>query len=186
VDLNTSTILETIGYGSNEATVFEKYFPLLLLIIDNSLRNLGMGNIILSLAGLVPGYWFAVAFIDVLGRKRLQIGGFLALAVIFSVLGFGLHTISNTGLVVLVCMANFFCGFGPNSTTFVIPGEVFPTRYRSTGHGLSAAAGKTGVIISQVLIGPLANKGGPNVFLNHVMEIFAFCMYQASSVLTNL
>ena len=28
VDLNTSTILETIGYGSNEATVFEKYFPL--------------------------------------------------------------------------------------------------------------------------------------------------------------
>ena len=140
------------------------------------MRNLGIGNLVLSLAGLVPGYWFAVAFIDIIGRKRLQMGGFLALAIVFSAIGFGFNTISKSGLVVLVCMANFFCGFGPNSTTFVIPGEVFPTRYRSTGHGLSAAAGKTGVIISQVLIGPLANKGGPNAFLNHVMQIFALCM----------
>jgi MFS transporter, PHS family, inorganic phosphate transporter len=141
------------------------------------LRNLGRGNIILSLAGLIPGYWFAVIFIDIIGRKRLQTGGFVILTLIFATLGFGLHTISNSGLVVLFCLANFFCGFGPNSTTFVIPGEVFPTRYRSTAHGISAASGKIGAIISQALIGPLRDKGGPNQFLNHVMQIFALFMY---------
>ena len=131
---------------------------------------------IISVAGLIPGYWFAVAFIDILGRKRLQFWGFLILAIIFSIIGFGFHTISPGGLVVLVCLANFFCGFGPNSTTFVIPGEVFPTRYRSTAHGISAASGKIGAIISQALIGPLANKGGNAAFLNHVMQIFALFM----------
>ena len=51
----------------------------------------------------------------------------------------------------LYCLANFFQNFGPNVTTFVIPGEVFPTRYRSTAHGLSAACGKLGAIVAQVI-----------------------------------
>jgi hypothetical protein len=51
----------------------------------------------------------------------------------------------------LYCLANFFQNFGPNVTTFVIPGEVFPTRYRSTGHGFSAACGKLGAIVAQVI-----------------------------------
>ena len=146
-------------------------------INPKSLQKLGKGNIILSLAGLVPGYWFSVLFVDTIGRKKLQAAGFLILTVIFCIFGFGFNTISSDGLVVLVCLANFFCGFGPNSTTFIIPGEVFPTRYKSIGHGLSAAAGKIGAIISQALIGPLRNKGGPDAFINHVMQIFALFMY---------
>ena len=138
---------------------------------------MGIGNIILSLAGLIPGYWMSVATIDIIGRKTLQICGFLILTVIFSIFGFGLKTISPGGLVALVCLANFFSNFGPNTTTFIVPGEVFPTRYRSTGHGISAASGKIGAIISQALIGPLRNQGGKNAFLNHVMQIFALFMY---------
>jgi PHS family inorganic phosphate transporter-like MFS transporter len=49
------------------------------------------------------------------------------------------------------CFANFFQNFGPNVTTFVIPGEVFPTRYRATGHGFSAACGKLGAIVAQII-----------------------------------
>ena len=37
--------------------------------------------------------------------------------------------------------------WGPNATTFVIPAELFPTKWKSTGHGISAAAGKAGAII---------------------------------------
>jgi PHS family inorganic phosphate transporter-like MFS transporter len=59
-------------------------------------------------------------------------------------------------------MANFFQNFGPNTTTFIIPGEVFPTRYRSTAHGICAASGKLGAIIAQ--------------FLPHILEIFALFM----------
>ena len=51
----------------------------------------------------------------------------------------------------LYCLANFFANFGPNVTTFVIPGEIFPTRYRSTAHGISAACGKLGAIVSQII-----------------------------------
>lgn len=51
----------------------------------------------------------------------------------------------------LYCLANFFQNFGPNTTTFVIPGEVFPTRYRSTAYGLSAACGKLGAIVAQII-----------------------------------
>jgi MFS transporter, PHS family, inorganic phosphate transporter len=138
---------------------------------------LGIGNIILSVAGLIPGYWFSVAFIDTLGRKTIQIGGFAILTVIFTIIGFGFNAISPGGLVALYCLANFFSNFGPNTTTFILPGEVFPTRYRSTGHGISAASGKIGAIISQALIGPLRNRGGPDAFLNHVMQIFALFMY---------
>ncbi len=70
---------------------------------------------------------------------------------------------------------------GPNATTFIVPGECFPTRYRSTSHGLSAASGKVGAIIAQVVFGPLRTRGAPpgstaSPWLNHVMEIFALFM----------
>lgn len=51
------------------------------------------------------------------------------------------------------------------STTFIIPGEVFPTRYRSTCHGISAASGKLGAIVAQVGFSRLANIGGKNKFV---------------------
>lgn len=34
--------------------------------------------------------------------------------------------------------------FGANATTFIIPGEVFPTKVRASAHGISAASGKAG------------------------------------------
>lgn len=62
-------------------------------------------------------------------------------------------------LLALFVLAQFFQNFGPNSTTFIVPGECFPTRYRSTAHGLSAASGKIGAIIAQTCIGTLVNHG---------------------------
>lgn len=144
---------------------------------ERSLHNLGIGNIILSVAGLIPGYWCTVFFVDRLGRKPIQIGGFAMLTIIFCIIGFFFKSLPPGGLVALYCLANFFSNFGPNTTTFILPGEVFPTRYRSTGHGISAAAGKTGAILSQALIGPLRNIGGTDAFLNRVMQIFALFMY---------
>ena len=70
--------------------------------------------------------------------------------------------------VFLYCLANFFQNFGPNTTTFVIPGEVFPTRYRSTAHGISAASGKFGAIIAQILAFKTKDRGGSNQWINHL------------------
>jgi len=74
----------------------------------------------------------------------------------------------KNAFVFLYCLANFFQNFGPNTTTFVIPGEAFPTRYRSTGHGISAASGKLGAVISQVGFAQLVNIGGTNKFVKHM------------------
>ncbi len=78
-------------------------------------------------------------------------------------------------------MLTYLANSGPNATTFIIPGEVFPTRYRSSGHGISAATGKVGAIIAQVLIGPLRTRGATatnaSPWLPHVMQIYSVFMF---------
>src|ERR1700721_2479466 len=70
----------------------------------------------------------------------------------------------------------FFCLSGSN-LKFIVPGEVFPTRYRSTAHGISAACGKLGAVIAQVVFSPLKDNGGvTNGWVNHLMQIFALFM----------
>ena len=53
--------------------------------------------------------------------------------------------------VALYCLANFFTNFGPDVTTFIVPGNVFPTRYRPTAHGIAAASVKLGAIVAQII-----------------------------------
>jgi PHS family inorganic phosphate transporter-like MFS transporter len=105
------------------------------------------------------------------------------LTALFIVIGFGYDRILKThnALLALYILAQFFFNFGPNSTTFIVPGECFPTRYRSTSHGISAGSGKVGAIVAQAVFGPLAHKGakpGGNdtPWLKHVMQIFALFM----------
>jgi len=172
--LNSSIILQVIGFGG-------PFSKIKTVAIYENLRAVSIGNLILSAAGLIPGYWVAFLFIDSWGRKQMQLMGFTILTILFVILGFGFDKLNSTGpgqkaFVFLYCLTNFFQNFGPNVTTFVIPGEIFPTRYRSTAHGISAASGKLGAIIAQVGFSQLLNIGGTNKFLKHILEIFAFFM----------
>ncbi|KAA8566173.1 hypothetical protein EYC84_008775 [Monilinia fructicola] len=111
--------------------------------------------------------------------------GFTILTILFIIIGFAYHKLSGHALLALYVIAQFFFNFGPNSTTFIVPGECFPTRYRSTSHGISAASGKVGAIIAQLVFGPLrtigAVKGATGAaaspWLDHVMQIFALFMF---------
>jgi PHS family inorganic phosphate transporter-like MFS transporter len=107
--------------------------------------------------------------------------GFTLLTIFFCIFGFGYNVIGTSGKLGLYILCQFFFNFGPNATTFIVPGECFPTRYRSTSHGLSAASGKIGAIIAQVVIGPLRVRGAtaaqPSPWLNHVLQIFALFMF---------
>ena len=122
-----------------------------------------------------------VATVDTIGRKPIQLMGFIMLTIIFIVIGFAYSHLGESGLLAMYVLAQFFFNFGPNATTFIVPGECFPTRYRSTSHGLSAASGKVGAIIAQTVFGPLRTKGNvtkdnPTPWLNHIMQIFALFM----------
>ena len=49
-------------------------------------------------------------------------------------------------------LSYLFVEFGPNSTTFVLPSELFPVRARTTGHGISAGLGKLGAFAGVFLV----------------------------------
>ncbi|KAI8979316.1 phosphate:H+ symporter [Mycotypha africana] len=164
--LNNSIILSNIGFGG----VSDPYMAVFRVCV---------GNIIINLLGSVPGYWISVFTIDALGRKTIQIMGFSMLTVMFIILGFAYHKIleaSHVAFIVLYTITQLFFNFGPNTTTFIVPGECFPTRYRSTAHGISAASGKVGSIIAQVGFGLLKDIGGSNAWIDHLLEIFALFM----------
>lgn len=78
----------------------------------------------------------------------------------------------RVAFVVLYCLANFFQNFGPNTTTFIVPGEAFPTRYRATAHGISAASGKLGAVVAQLAFQWLKDVGGNGRFLPHMYVRF--------------
>lgn len=167
--LNATTVLQAIGYGGG-ATVYNKLF------------NLAAGNCILVCAGAIPGYWLAVATIDTVGRKPLQLAGFVMLTILFIIWGFAYHHLSGHAMMALYVLIQLFFNWGPNTTTFIVPGECFPTRYRSTSHGISAGSGKIGSIIAQGAIAPLRTRGAPkgssaSPWLNHVMQIFSAFMF---------
>ncbi|KAJ1666743.1 hypothetical protein IW140_002334 [Coemansia sp. RSA 1813] len=169
INLNSSIVIEAIGFAGNMDTDKPSKY-----IIRNCL-----GNIIINLLGSVPGYWISVFTIEKLGRKKIQLMGFAALTVLYIVLGFAYNQIldkSVAGFIVLFTLAQLFQNFGPNVTTFVIPGEVFPTRFRATAHGISAAAGKLGAIVAQGGFMQLKDRGGKNAFIDHLLEIFALFM----------
>ena len=105
---------------------------------------------LIALLGTFPGYWFTVLFIERLGRYKIQLMGFFMMSIFMFIIGIKYDYLKeqNKGLFALLYgLTFFFANFGPNSTTFVLPAELFPTRVRSTCHALSAAAGKAGAMV---------------------------------------
>ncbi len=103
------------------------------------------------------GYFTAVGAMDRLGRKRIQIVGRSVMAVIYLTLASVMVTNGSklTGFtiapglaLILYSLSFFFIDFGPNTTTFVVPAELYPVKFRTTGHGISAAMGKVGAAIT--------------------------------------
>ena len=132
-------ILKEIGFA-NAAS----YPPL------QQVRLLATGNVLIALVASVPGYWAAVALIDRVGRRPLQYIGFGVMAVAFLTLSLGWGTLVGIlpAFLAIYGLTFFFANFGPNTTTFVYPSEVFPTAFRTTGHGIAAAAGKIGAVVA--------------------------------------
>ncbi len=106
-----------------------------------------------------PGYLLAIAKMDRIGHKRLQLIGFSVMAVAFATLGlFGHLTAMIVPFLLVFGLSYFFVQFGPNMTTFVLPSEIFPVNMRTTGHGIAAGMGKLGAFLGVFLV-PVLQKG---------------------------
>ncbi|KAG9223299.1 hypothetical protein CCMSSC00406_0000012 [Pleurotus cornucopiae] len=169
INLNQNVVLQQIGFDGAEGTPWEKLF------------KIATGNIIITALGFVPGYYASILTIEYLGRKWIQIQGFLMSALFLAILAGMFDKLSTAAFIVNFALLQFFFNFGANtlvsrslfmftwlanlerttlSTTYCYPAEVFPTRFRAFAHGISAAAGKAGAIISALAFNKLSKEIG--------------------------
>ncbi|KAJ0044930.1 hypothetical protein Pint_06693 [Pistacia integerrima] len=183
----TSTwFLLDIAFYSLQLTQKDVY-PVSGIVRKNTTMNaidevfqLSKAMFLVALFATVPGYWSTVFLIDKLGRFIIQLGGFLLMSICMAILGIFYYDLrGNTctdpkatkeycdgkpaWFMVLYGLTLFFANFGPNSTTFIVPAELFPARFRSTCHGISAAAGKAGAIIGAFGVQSYAQKGARGI-----------------------
>jgi MFS family permease len=141
-------LLDYAYYGNTIST------PQILSLISPNAST--MTKIALQLAifvvAAVPGYVLAIARLDKIGHRRLQLLGFAMMAACFLIIAAvpGMTTVVVPFLLVYG-VSYFFTEFGPNMTTFVMPSELYPVTMRATGHGISAGVGKLGAFIGVFL-----------------------------------
>jgi MFS family permease len=122
-----------------------------------------MAKIALQLAiftvAAVPGYALAIARMDRIGHRRLQLTGFAIMAACFlTIAAVPGMTTTVAPFLLVYGISYFFTEFGPNMTTFVMPSEIYPVAMRATGHGISAGIGKLGAFTG-VFLFPLLQTG---------------------------
>jgi MFS transporter, PHS family, inorganic phosphate transporter len=161
INLNQSFILNAINFTSKDPYT--------------KLMKTALGNLIIIAAGYLPGYYFTAMFIELMGRKVIQILGFAMTAFFLGIAGGKFDVLTqkqNTaGFFVVFAFLQFFFNFGANTTTFVIPAEVFPSRVRATAHGVSAAVGKLGAILASLVFVEVASKIGTDKVLLIFMAV---------------
>ncbi len=118
-------------------------------------------TLIMFVAFALPGYALAVWRMDRIGHRKLQTIGFAVMAGCFLLLA---AVPSFTTLVVpfisIFGLSYLFTEFGPNTTTFVLPSEVFPVEMRTTGHGIAAGVGKLGAFAGVFVVPQLQKSIG--------------------------
>ncbi|KAI6688513.1 hypothetical protein NL676_025341 [Syzygium grande] len=102
----------------------------------------------------IPGYFAAVLLIDRVGRVKIQAVGFVLMAIVYFSIGvpYNKYWKGHTDklFMFLYGLTFFFANCGPNTTTFIVPAELFPARFRTTCHGIAGAMGKVGAMIGAV------------------------------------
>lgn len=124
--------------------------------IQRTLDNNAVRTLILSSISSLVGSIVAIPVVHFANRKRLLIGTSLCLTLLFIATGASVvrtyakpnHEVS----MVFFALAQFMFNVGPNTLTFIMAAEMFPTVFRGTFYGVSAASGKLGAIIIRAIV----------------------------------
>ncbi|KIW00742.1 uncharacterized protein PV09_07726 [Verruconis gallopava] len=132
---------------------------------------------IASLAGSALFIFFS----NYIRRRNWLIGSFLVQGLVFIISGGTFYAVFHKGshfeTVALVAICHFLFNFGANTLTFMIPAEIFPSTYRCTCHGISAASGKIGSIVVSLVLRKVGVGSDPNTnALGYVFIIFGVVM----------
>jgi len=124
---------------------------------------------VLLLVGIVG----AILLADKVGRIRLQIFGFIGCAVGLALAAVSTHFTgpAQLGFVFAGFMLfNLMTNLGPNATTYLIAGEVFPTHMRGLGAGFAASFAKIGAVLTAFLF-PILLKDLGTAMLLHALVV---------------
>ncbi|MEX0430287.1 MFS transporter [Spiribacter insolitus] len=117
---------------------------------------------------LIVGIIAAVLLADRVGRIRLQVIGFVGCAIGLALAAFSQSfsgPMQMTLLVMGFMLFNFMTNMGPNAQTYLIAGEVFPTRLRGRGAGFAASFAKIGAVTTAFLFPMLLAQIGTQTLL---------------------
>src|SRR5262249_10520713 len=73
-------------------------------------------------------------------------------------------------------LAYFMFNAGPNTLTFVLAGECFPTEFRGTSYGIAAAAGKIGAMVARGIVEAVAKDRDGLVTILSAFSAILFIM----------
>jgi len=117
---------------------------------------------------LIAGILFAVLLVDRVGRIRLQVVGFVGCATGLFLAALSAAFTGSSQIVLIFAgfmLFNFMTNIGPNAMTYLLAGEVFPTRIRGAGAGVAAAIGKVGAVLTSFLFPVLLQDIGTTLLL---------------------
>lgn len=91
-----------------------------------------------------------------------QVHGFLLLTAAFLGLGVLYHYASDQHALMFIafCVLQLALNYGPNLSTFILPGEVFPAEVRCTFNGVTAAMAKVGALLGSAAFNPINEQFG--------------------------
>jgi MFS family permease len=116
----------------------------------------------------VAGILAAIFLVDVVGRIKLQTVGFIGTAGGLALAGLSIRTDGGHNMVMLFAgfmLFYFATNLGPNSMTYLLAGEVFPTRIRGKGAGFAASFAKVGAVLTAFLFPVLLTELGTGPLL---------------------
>jgi len=150
-------LFDLVYYGNTISS------PLIVKLVAPHATLITQTSYILAIFAVaaLPAYFLAALTIDRIGRRLMQTAGFVMIGLSF--LGLWLLPGATTTVVpflVLFGATYFFSEFGPNTTTFVYPAEIFPVRVRTSCHGIAAASGKIGAFVGTYALTSLLPRIG--------------------------
>lgn len=102
--LNNTIFLQKLGFGTFGDNGSHSIYHVL--------RNGAVGNLILVCAGAIPGSALTFVLVDRVGRKPIQIGGFIMLTILLLILGSRFEHMADASRVTVFVLCLFFFNFG--------------------------------------------------------------------------
>jgi MFS transporter, putative metabolite transport protein len=160
IGIFTPTILAaTIGAKSDHPRNLSE-------IVHNDLlaaKGAGMIDVL-----LIVGIVVAILLADRVGRIKLQIWGFIGCAAGLLLAALSFHFQGPMQMVMIFAgfmLFNFMTNMGPNAMTYLLAGEVFPTKIRGSGAGFAASFAKIGAVMTAFLFPVLLHTIGTSTLL---------------------